>query len=104
MVANCWTARSWIKGCSLVLLLLVLPFTLISIYYSFRILIVEPPSEWGPKLNMSRVTITGRHCHPPHCRNVAHYGAIGDGIADDTAALVKALTDGRADDPIRTVL
>ncbi len=48
---------------------------------------------------MSRVTITGRHCHPPHCRNVAHYGAIGDGIADDTAALVKALTDGRADDP-----
>ncbi len=94
---DCWTARSWAKRFILVPLL-VLPFTLISLYYSFRLLIAGPTSELGPKLDVSKVII-GRHCHPPHCRNVVHYGAIGDGIADDTAALVKALTEGRADDP-----
>ncbi len=74
----------------------------ISFCISFRYLIAGPAGELGgggPKLNVSDIIITGRHCHPPHCRNVIEYGAIGDGVADDTAALVKTLTEGRGDDP-----
>ncbi len=59
--------------------------------------IMQPDIKLGPKIDVSDITIR-RHCHLPHCRNVGEYGAIGDGIADDTLALVKALTEGRADD------
>jgi glucan 1,3-beta-glucosidase len=32
-------------------------------------------------------------------RDVKQYGAKGDGVTDDTAAIIRALTEGRADDP-----
>jgi glucan 1,3-beta-glucosidase len=32
-------------------------------------------------------------------RNVRDYGARGDGVTDDTAAIIRAITEGRGDDP-----